>query len=125
MLPSKPTEIHYQSIHCSKIIISYYYCTNKNIILKNNFIFGCVRSSLVCELFSSCSERGLLLCCGMRSSSCGGCSCCRGQRWGVQTSAEVARGLAVTAHRPRGTASVVVAQGLSRLMACGIFPAQG
>ena len=41
-------------------------------IFKKVFIFGHGGSSLLCGLFSSCGEWGLL-------SSCGGFSCCRAQ----------------------------------------------
>ena len=39
------------------------------------FIFGCVSSSLLCGLFSSCSKQGLLCSCGTQASHCGGFSC--------------------------------------------------
>ena len=41
------------------------------------FIFGCAGSLLLCGLFSRCGEWGLLSSCSMRSSHCGGFSCCR------------------------------------------------
>ena len=40
-------------------------------------IFGHTGSSLLHELFSSCSEQGLLSSCGAWASHCGGFSCCR------------------------------------------------
>ena len=39
-------------------------------------LFGCARSSLLDELFSSCDNWGLLSSCGMRASLCSGFSCC-------------------------------------------------
>ena len=45
---------------------------------------GCAGSSLLCELFSSCSEQGLLSRCAAWASPCGGFCCCRAQaldRW--------------------------------------------
>ena len=41
------------------------------------FIFGCTKSSLLPEAFSSCSEQGLLASCRVQASHCGGFSCCR------------------------------------------------
>ena len=45
--------------------------------LKKLFIdlFGCARSSLLHELFSSCDNWGLLPSCGMRASHCSGFPC--------------------------------------------------
>ena len=40
------------------------------------FIFDCAGSSLLCRLFSSCRERGLLSGRGARASLCCGFSCC-------------------------------------------------
>ena len=74
--------------------------------LKNLSIFGCARSSLLCGLFSSCSEPGLLSRCRPWASHCGRFSRCRAQALGVQ-------------------ASVVVALGLSCPVVCGIFLNQG
>ena len=56
--------------------------------------------------FSSCSEWGLLLGCGVRASHCSGFSCCGARALGVR-------------------ASVVVSYRLSCSAACGIFPDQG
>ena len=74
--------------------------------LKNLSIFGCARSSLLCRLFSSCSEPGLLSRCRPWASLCGRFSHCRAQALGAQ-------------------ASVVVALELSCPIACGIFLNQG
>ena len=41
------------------------------------FIFGCAASSLLCGLFSSCSEQELLSSCSVWASHCGVFSCCR------------------------------------------------
>ena len=52
------------------------------ILFFNNFIYfylsisGCAGSSLMCRLFSSCGEQGLLSTCGVQASHCGGFSCC-------------------------------------------------
>ena len=44
--------------------------------LKNYlFTFGCAGSPLLCGLFSSCVEWGLLSSCDMRASHCGDFSC--------------------------------------------------
>ena len=40
------------------------------------FVFDCTRTWLLCGLFSSCGELGLLSSCGVRASHCGGFSCC-------------------------------------------------
>ena len=40
------------------------------------FVFDCTRTWLLCGLFSSCGEQGLLSSCGVRASHCGGFSCC-------------------------------------------------
>ena len=44
------------------------------------------------QVFSSCSEWGLL-CCGERASHCGGFSCCGAWALGSRASVVVARGL--------------------------------
>ena len=44
-----------------------------------SFIFGCVRSLLLCGLFSSCRELELLSRCRAWASHCSGFSCCRAQ----------------------------------------------
>ena len=53
-------------------------------------IFGCVGSSLLHELFSSCSEQGLNTSCGAQASQCGVCSCRRAQALGLVGSVVVA-----------------------------------
>ena len=40
------------------------------------FVFGCTGSSLLCGLFSSCGERGLLSSCSVQASHYSGFSCC-------------------------------------------------
>ena len=46
------------------------------------FIFGCATSSLLCRLFSRCSEWGLLSGCSTRTSHCCGSSCRKAQSLG-------------------------------------------
>ena len=41
------------------------------------FIFGCTEFFLLCRLFSSCREQGLLFSCGAQDFHCGGFSCFR------------------------------------------------
>ena len=41
------------------------------------FIFGCTKSSLLPEAFSSRSEQGLLSSCRVQASHCSDFSCCR------------------------------------------------
>ena len=45
------------------------------ILFMYSFIFGCAGSLLLCGLFSSCSEQGLVSSCGARASHCSGFSC--------------------------------------------------
>ena len=61
---------------------------------KNRFIylFGRAGSWLLCGLFSSCGEWGLLSSCGARASHRGGFSCCREWALGVWASVAVALG---------------------------------
>ena len=68
---------------------------------KNLSIFSCAGSSLLCRLFSSCSEQGLLSL-GVRTSGCGGFSCC---------GARASEHLGSVAEAPRlwNTSSIVVA----------------
>ena len=82
------------------------------------FIWGCAGSSLLCGLFSCCSERGLLSSCGARTSDCSGFSCCRALAVGHE---------GFSSFRPQAlsTGSVVVVLGLSCSPARGIFPDQG
>ena len=56
-------------------------------------IFGCAGSSLLCGLFSSCSEWGLLSRSCAWASHCGGFSCCGAQALGQEGFAVVASGL--------------------------------
>ena len=56
-------------------------------------IFGCTGSSLLCGLFSSCSEWGLLSRSGAWASHCGGFSCCGAQALGQEGFAVVVSGL--------------------------------
>ena len=73
---------------------------------KNDFIylliFGCAGSLLLCGLFSSCGEQGLLSSCSTRASHCSGFSCCGAQAL-------------------QCAGSVTVAHGLRCSMVCGIF----
>ena len=48
-------------------------------LFKKFIIFGCARSSLLFQLFSSCRERGPLLSCGVWASRFSGLCCCRAQ----------------------------------------------
>ena len=59
----------------------------------NLFIFGYAQSLVLCRVFSSCSERGLLASCDARASHCGGFSCCKHGLQGTQASAVVTHGL--------------------------------
>ena len=56
------------------------------------FIVGSAGSSLLCGLFFSCGERGLL-CCSARASPCGSCSCFGAQALGRMGSVVVAHEL--------------------------------
>ena len=69
------------------------------------FNFGCTGSSMLCRLFSSCSQQRLLSSCGARAS-----------HWVASLVWVQALG---------HTGSVVVAHGLSSAMTCGIFLDQG
>ena len=66
------------------------------------FIFGCVGSSLLCTLFSSCGKPGLLSSRGAWASHFTGFTCSRAWTLGMQV-------------------SLPVAHGLSCSMTCGIF----
>ena len=68
--------------------------------------------------FSSCSEGGATLPCGVQASHCCGFSCYGAWALGTQAPAAVARGL-------QSTGSVVVAHGPSCSAACGILPDLG
>ena len=50
-----------------------FFFLNKFIYL---FIYGCIRSSLLCTGFLYLWWAGATLCCGVRTSHCGGFSCC-------------------------------------------------
>ena len=77
-------------------------------------IFGCAGSLVFLgQLFSSCSNQGLLSSCNVQTFYCGGFSCC-----GAQASVFVARGL-------QSESSVFVAHALNCSMAPGIFLDQG
>ena len=90
------------------------------------FIFGCARSSLLCRLFSSFGEQGLLSHCSMRAShllwllllQSTGFRRCRLQQLRHVGPAFAAAGL-------QSTGSVVVVHGLRCRVACGVFPDQG
>ena len=60
----------------------------------STFFFGCAGSSLLCRLFSSCSEQGLLSSCGAWASHCGEASTVAEHRLqGVWASAVLVHGL--------------------------------
>ena len=87
-----------------------------NVLICSSFsLYFCFTgSSLLRPAFSSCSKRELLtLGFGEQISHCSGFSCCRAQAPGTQSPVF------------RHTGSVVVVQGLSCSMVCGIFPEQG
>ena len=103
-----------------------------------NFLFiylfiGCVGSSLLRGLYSSCSEWGLLSSWGPQASHRGGFSCCRvwspgceGFRsCGMRTLELWHEDFVVSAPRLDSTDSIAVARGLSCFVACGIFPDYG
>ena len=71
-------------------------------------IFGCARFLLLCQLFSSCGERGLHSNCGAWASSCGDFFCCRAQILGRT-------GFSSRGPHDEGTGSVVVTHRLSSL----------
>ena len=86
-----------------------------------HLFFGCERSSLLCRLFSSFHELGLLSNCSAGASHCTGCSC-----WGAQTLEHTTFSScwAFSSCTPglQSTGSIVVAYGLNCCRACGIFP---
>ena len=55
--------------------------------------FGCAGYLLLCRLFFSCREWGLLSCRGFQASHCGGFSCCVTRALGKWPSVAVASGL--------------------------------
>ena len=57
------------------------------------FIYGCVRSSLLCTGFLQLCSAGATLGCGAQASHCGGFSCCGARALGAQASVVVVRGL--------------------------------
>ena len=59
------------------------------------FIFGCAGSSLMCRLFCSCGEQGLLSNCSARTSRCSGFYCCGAQalRYRFSGCAQLLRGM--------------------------------
>ena len=77
------------------------------------WVFAAVRQLSL----SSCCEWRLLSVHGARASHCSGFSCCRSQPLGTWASTIVAR-------RLQNVGSLVVAHGLTCLIACGIFPDQ-
>ena len=74
------------------------------------------------QAFSSCSEWGATLHCGMRASHCGGFSCWGAWALGSWASVAAACGLLGTGASIVAAGSVIMAPGLSCLVACGIFP---
>ena len=92
------------------------------------FFLSCAGSLFLCRLFSSCGQWGLSSNWGVRSSHCGGFSCCRSWALGMQPSVVAACGFSRCAPRLLSTGSVVVvllSSGISCLETCGIFLAQG
>ena len=92
------------------------------------FIFGHVRSSLLCVGFLQLQQAGAPLRCGAQPSHCSDFSCFRAQAPGTRASVVVALRLnsfGVQAQQLWHMGSVVVAQGLSCSEACGNFPDQG
>ena len=83
---------------------------------KKYLFIGCAGSSLLCRLFSSCGQPGLLSRCGAQVLLW--LSCCRAQ-------ALRHTGSVVTAPALWSTGSVAVAQGACCSMAHGIFSDQG
>ena len=81
------------------------------------FIFDCVGSSLLHELFSSCGEQGLNSSFGAQAFHCSVCSCCRAQALGLVGS--------VAAPGIYSTGSIAMAHVLIWFVACGIFLDQG
>ena len=57
------------------------------------FIFGCVGSSLLCMSFLKLQRVGATLSCSVRTSHCGGFSCCGARALGARASVVVAHGL--------------------------------
>ena len=90
------------------------------------FIFGSAGSLMLCGLFCSCSEQGLLSSWGARASHCGGFSCCGAQALGpAGLSSWRHVSSVVEEHGLKSTGSVVVVHRLSCPTACGIFLDQG
>ena len=90
-----------------------------------HLIFGCAGSLLLCRLFSSCGERGLLSSSGRQASHRGGCSCCRARARACGPQELQHMGSVFAAPRLESTGSTVVAHGLSCNEAYRIFPDQG
>ena len=88
------------------------------VILFIYFIFGCAWSSLLCTLFSSCGEWGLLSIFCSWTYHCGGFPCCGA--WPLECVSFSSCGSWVLEHR-----LVVVMLALICSMACGILPDQG
>ena len=94
-------------------------------LIKKLFIFDCTGSLLLCGLFSSSGEWGLLSRCGALASHCGSFSCCRAQVLGQHTLQQWQHmGSVVVAPRLQITGSIVVVHRFSVSMARGIFPDQ-
>ena len=78
------------------------------------FIFGSAGSLMLCGLFCSCSEQGLLSSWGARASHCGGFSCCGAQALGpAGLSSWRHVSSVVEEHGLKSTGSVVVVHRLS------------
>ena len=59
-----------------------YHCGKLKLSLKKKIIFELAGSSVLCSVFSSCGEQGLLSSCSAWASHCGGFSGCRAQALG-------------------------------------------
>ena len=64
---------------CFSLAFFFYYLFILLLLLLLFFFFGYAGSSLLCMLFSSYSEMGLLSSCHVQASRCAGFSCCQAQ----------------------------------------------
>ena len=85
-----------------------------------SFIFSCAGSSLLCRLFSSYGERGLLSSRSAQASHCMVSLFAEHKLKGVGTSVVVVHGLGSCGSQL--TSSIVVTHGLSCSLSCEIFP---
>ena len=103
------------------IIHSYIYILKQFYV----FIFGCVEFSLLCQLFSTCGQQGLLCSCGVWAFHCGGFSCCRAWALGMQASVAVAHGISSCGSWALEHRFSTCSHRLNCSTACRIFPYQG